>query len=223
MVDAADPTPDDGMSALDTIRSILLRSAELGFVGAVPMDDQIEHALGFRAAVEGALGRVPGSVLDLGTGGGLPGLVLAAVWPTTRVVLLDASQRRTEFLHRELAVWGCPDRVAVVRGRAEESGRSPELIEALEVVTARSFGPPAVTAECAAPFLQIGGLLAVSEPPDDRPADRWVDEGLALLGLARRSSFRYRHRFGYQVLEKVGETPERYPRRSGIPAKRPLF
>jgi 16S rRNA (guanine527-N7)-methyltransferase len=219
----AEPTASESPAQLDQVRAVLRRSGALGFLGGMAIDDQVIHALGFQAAIQDVLGRPPISVLDLGTGGGIPGLVLAAVWPTTRVVLLDASERRTDFLHQEVVQWGRADQVSVTRGRAEESGRSPELAAAIEVVTARSFGTPAVTAECAAPLLKVGGLLAVSEPPDVDGPERWPQGGLAILGLERLPPYRYLDRFGYQLLKKVGPTPDRYPRRVGIPTKRPLF
>jgi 16S rRNA (guanine527-N7)-methyltransferase len=223
MDDGEEPTAIEPGAPLDQVRAILRRSGAMGFLGGMAIDDQVLHALGFQAAVEEVLGRPPTSVLDLGTGGGLPGLVLAAVWPTTQVVLFDASERRTDFLHQEVEQWGQSDQVSVTRGRAEESARSPELAAAMEVVAARSFGTPAVTAECSAPLLEVGGILAVSEPPDVDGPERWPQAGLAILGLDRLSSFRYLDRFGYQLLKKVGPTPDRYPRRVGIPTKRPLF
>jgi 16S rRNA (guanine527-N7)-methyltransferase len=202
---------------------ILERSAGLGFLGGMPIDEQIDHALGFCRAVEDHLGRPPSTALDLGTGGGIPGLVLAAVWPGTRLTLFDANQRRTDFLAEEVRVWGTADRVTVVRGRAEESGRLPSLRGRFELVTARSFGSPAVTAECSAPFLEVGGILVVSEPPEGGSSERWPVEGLGELGLAPILAGGHRGRFGYQVVEKQGPTPDRFPRRTGIPAKRPLF
>src|ERR1019366_9022502 len=84
------------------VHALLERSAVLGFLGGMPVDQQIAHALGFVWTVETELGRAPRSVLDLGTGGGIPGLVLAACWPDSRVVLFDANQRRTEFLDHEV-------------------------------------------------------------------------------------------------------------------------
>ena len=213
------PTP----VPLDAVAQILGRSAALGFLGSMPIDDQVDHAVGFREAIEQQLGRPPAGFLDLGTGGGLPGLVLAASWPGSRAVLFDANERRTEFLSTEVEGWVRAVPVAVLRGRAEEAGHDPALVGSFEVVVARSFGTPAVTAECSAPLVEPGGIIVVSEPPDTRPGDRWPTDGLALLGLRPASAFRYQDRFSYQILEKIGETPERYPRRVGIPAKRPLF
>jgi 16S rRNA (guanine527-N7)-methyltransferase len=161
--------------------------------------------------------------MDLGTGGGIPGLVLAAVWPEVELTLFDANQRRTDFLFEEVEAWGVAGRVKVLRGRAEEIGRVPELREAFDLITARSFGSPGVTAECAAPLLKIGGIVVVSEPPEVNPPERWPVEGLATVGLAPGSIYRHRDRFGYQILEKRTETPDKFPRRTGIPTKRPLF
>jgi 16S rRNA (guanine527-N7)-methyltransferase len=208
---------------VDHVGPILKRSALLGFLGGMAIDEQIDHALGFRRAVEAELNRPPTSALDLGSGGGIPGLVLTAVWPATQWVYLDASERRTDFLREEVETWGISERVKVVRGRAEEMGRDPTLRGAFDVVTARSFGSPAVTAECAAPFLRLGGLLVVSEPPDTDPTERWPVEGLAVVGLVPSSSYRHEGRFGFQMIEKQVETPDRFPRRTGIPAKRQLF
>lgn len=199
------------------------RSFEMGFLGGMPIADQIDHALGFVEIVESELGRPPVSVIDLGTGGGMPGLVLSSCWPDTRVVLVDASQRRTEFLVEVVESWPAGSRTEVVRGRAEELGRRPDLREMIEVVTSRSFGPPSATAECAAPFLRVGGVMVVSEPPDSPTGERWPAAGLDVLGLVPVSAVRPVTTYGYQVLRKDGPSPERYPRRTGVPAKRPLF
>ncbi len=209
--------------AVEQVGEALRRSEALGFLGRMPIEDQIAHALGFRYAVEGVLHRAPTSALDLGSGGGLPGLVLGTVWPESTLALLDASERRTAFLQQEVETLGWSGRVQVVRGRAEEVGRDPAMAGEFEVVVSRSFGSPAVTAECAAPLLGVGGLLAVSEPPGDDHDARWSPEGLGELGLALTSDYRHLDRFGYQLITKVAPTPDRYPRRVGIPTKRPLF
>ena len=202
---------------------MLRRSAERGFLGGMEIDEQIRHALGFVHAVEAELGRPPRSVIDLGTGGGLPGLVLIASWTSAQVVLFDANERRTEFLQGEIESWGVSHRVDVVRGRAEEVGRSTLYRQQFEVATARSFGSPAVTAECGSPFVEVNGWMIVSEPPEDDSEDRWPSAGVAQLGLVLSPRVRFDERFSYQPLQKVDEIPDRYPRRTGIPAKRPLF
>ena len=105
--------------------------------------------------------------------------------------------------------------------RAEEAARWPELDEQFELVTARSFGPPAVTAECAVRFLKVGGVLIVSEPPTDHPEERWNRDGLAGLGLVVHGWARFGA--AYEILVKERATGEEYPRPSGTPKKHPLF
>ena len=201
----------------------LERSFELGFLGSMPISDQIDHALGFVAILERELDGPPDSVIDLGTGGGVPGLVLLACWPGSRVVLMDAGERRTEFLQGVIDGWPHPHLAEVLRGRAEELGQRSDLREAFAAVTSRSFGPPAATAEIGSSFLDVGGLMVVSEPPDITDAARWPADGLGVVGFAPVDTARPGERFGYQVLRKVELLDIRYPRRVGVPVKRPLF
>lgn len=145
--------------------------------------------------------------------------MLAEAWPDAEIVLLDANERRTAFLADAVDRLGLGRSVSVVRARAEDAGRNPALRGRADLVVARGFGPPSVTAECAAPLLTVGGQLVVSEPPDD--TDRWPPRPLAELGLVpvRRVEAPGR----YVVLRQAAMCPDRYPRRVGVPAKRPLF
>jgi 16S rRNA (guanine527-N7)-methyltransferase len=163
-------------------------------------------------------------VLDLGSGGGLPGLVVATYRPELDLTLVEARQRACRFLREAVATLDLAQ-VTIVEARAEEAARRPDLRETFDAVVARSFGPPAVTAECAVGFLRPGGRLVVSEPPGDgapeRAATRWPAPGLEELGFtspvaggAPGASF--------VVLEKA-KSDDRWPRRVGVPAKRPVW
>jgi 16S rRNA (guanine527-N7)-methyltransferase len=162
----------------------------------------------------------PVNFLDLGSGGGLPGLVLLQEWNIS-AVLMDAMEKRVAFLQEVLDFEDAPGQAIAIQARAEELSRDPDYQESFDLVTARSFGPPAVTAECAVRFLKIGGYLIVSEPPDDNAPNRWLVEGLQKVGLEDLG----RHRFGsaFQILRKKSRTPSFYPRESGTPKKKPLF
>jgi 16S rRNA (guanine527-N7)-methyltransferase len=196
--------------------SALVEARELGFLGPGPIEDQLRHSLTFTRLVDSP----PAVAVDLGSGGGLPGLVLARCWPSSTWVLLDGNRRRTDFLSSTVIALGMGDRVSVRCERAEESGRVAALRGAADLVTARSFGPPAVVAECAAPLLAVDGVLIVSEPPGGNP-DRWPAAPLASLGLVPDGVLTSPAAF--QRLRLATTCPDRYPRRVGIPSKRPLF
>jgi 16S rRNA (guanine527-N7)-methyltransferase len=206
--------------AAGALRDVLLRSRELGFLGPGEIDVHLRNAEAFLAAL--APGGAIRTLLDLGSGGGVPGLVIGAARGDLRVVLLDAAQRRTEFLEWAVAELELADRVSVVRGRAEELGRDAELRGGFDVVTARSFGPPGVTAECAVGFLSgPGSVLLVSEPPGGDPA-RWPPGPLAEMGL-RRAGTTEGAGATVVALQVVAPCPDALPRRVGLPARRPLF
>jgi 16S rRNA (guanine527-N7)-methyltransferase len=201
----------------------LFRALELsrarGFLGPQPIEPQIEHAEGFLEAWASTSPAPPARTLDLGSGGGIPGLYLLDVWHSP-MVLLDAMEKRTAFL-REVLEWeDTPGAAEVVTGRAESLAREPMLEGSFDLVVARSFGPPAVLAECASRFLTVGGLLLVSEPPDPTP-DRWVPAGLGQLGLRDEGPIRTTANF--RLLRQVRKTPELFPRSIGTPGKKPLF
>lgn len=197
---------------------LLRRSRDLGYLGPGPVDDHITHSLGFAAQVSDA----PTSAVDLGSGGGVPGLVLAALaWPTTRWTLLDASARRCVFLTAAVAELGLAERVTVAHGRAEDHGRDPRTRAGADLVVSRSFGASAVTAECGAPLLAVGGHLIVSDPPGGGGEDRWPAAGVAQLGLASMSGVAAPA--SYAVFIARRPCPDRFPRRPGVPERRPLW
>jgi 16S rRNA (guanine527-N7)-methyltransferase len=219
------PGADEGGHSPTLLHELLTEARALGFLGPGPLEPQLLHAEGF--AVIGRRLSPAGSprLIDLGSGGGLPGLTVAMEWPGVTLDLLESNGRRAAFLRRAVEALALGDRVSVLEERAEVGGRLPALRAGFDGVLARSFGRPAVVAECAAPFLKAGGWLVVSEPPlsEGRGEDdtRWPPDPLRQLGLEPAEVVR--ERFQYRVLHQVEPCPERYPRRNGVPAKKPLF
>ena len=204
----------------DWLPRALEESRARGFLGPGPITEHIEHAEGFIQAWGQLTPDPPKSWLDLGSGGGVPGLVLLQRW-RTQVSLLDAMEKRAAFLREVLAWPDAPHFAEVICQRSESACREPRLDSSFDLVVARSFGKPAVTAECAVRFLSVGGVLLVSEPPGDQSPDRWSEDGLRSLGLESRGSFR--SLASYHILVKCEPTVDRFPRPTGIPAKRPLW
>jgi 16S rRNA (guanine527-N7)-methyltransferase len=199
------------------LAAILERAQGMGLLGPAPIREQLAHALALAELIE----TPTGPFLDLGAGAGVPGLVLAAQWPEAEGVLLDAGARRGDHLRQAVAELELEPRVTVVVDRAETAARDPRMREHFDLVVARAFGGPAATAECAVGFLRAGGRLVVSEPPGGRPG-RWDPAGLEQLGLdgpalaagggATAATFGLRDR-----------PSGRWPRRTGVPQRRPLW
>lgn len=170
------------MAVDEPLFGALAKARALGFLGPGPVEAHIEHAEAFVRLVRAR--SLSGAGLDLGSGGGIPGLVLAWRLPEWRWTLVDIARRRTSFLVAAVAELGLAGRVTVVRDRAELLGHDPNHRAAYDVVTARSFAPPSVTAEVGGAFLRVGAALLVAEPPDN--IDRWEPAVLQQLGLEDR-------------------------------------
>jgi hypothetical protein len=210
----------------EALRHALEKARSLGFLGPAPVDAQVRHSEGLAAVAARYFERfgrgAPDVVLELGSGGGVPGLVLAAAWPDAEFILLDSNHRRTAFLVETVHALGWDERARVICERAEVAGHDAALRGSADFVVSRSFGSPAATAECGAPFLSVGGLLVVTEPPPPVDSEtRWPLSGLSALGLVP---------LGFecdpvsvQVLEQETECPPRFPRRTGVPSRRPIF
>lgn len=158
----------------EALRDALTSSQRLGMLGDRPIDEVLDHARAFVAALRD----IGGFVVDLGSGGGVPGLVLASDRPDLHVVLVDRRRARTDHLQRLVRRLGLDSRVDVRAVDAFELLMRPPA----NAVVARGFASPAITAAAAHPLLVDEGLLVVSEPPHG-VLDRWVD----VPGFTRRT------------------------------------
>ena len=163
----------------------------------------------------------PADFLDLGSGGGVPGLVFAIVWPEARGALLDAQLRRTAWLRTAVARLGLVERVEVIEGRAEDLAHEAPQRERHPLVVARGFGPPAATAECGSGLVAVGGTLSVSDPPGGDPT-RWPETGLDEVGLEMSTQV-VQSSGSFVILRKHAPLGERFPRRRNLPLKSPLW
>ena len=164
-------------------------------------------------------------VADLGSGGGLPGLVLAASRPEARFDLLESVSRKCEFLRDAIDRMGLGN-ARVICERSEEWARADGR-EAYDAVTARSVGRLAAVAELASPLLREGGVLVAwkgarsdeEEAELERAGDRLAMEPLEIRSVRPYPASRNRH---IHLLRKNGPTPNGLPRRPGMAAKRPF-
>jgi 16S rRNA (guanine527-N7)-methyltransferase len=200
--------PEPLVAVLDDARRI-------GLLGSDPVERHIAHSQAWAEVLE------PASFLDLGSGAGIPGLVVALQWPTVQGALLDGQLRRAAWLRTAVVRLGLGDRVEVIEGRAEELAHEPALREQFPLVLARGFGPPSATAECGSGFLAAAGRLSVSEPPGGAE-ERWPADGLRRLGL--EISTQVVQSIGsFVILGKHAPLEEQFPRRRNLPLKSPLW
>jgi len=167
------------------------------------------------------------SIVDLGAGGGFPGLPLLIAQPSLRVALLEASERKCRFLETALADLGLSAGGSVVNARAEDAGRNPEYRERFDLAVARAVAPLAVLVEYALPLLRTGGVLAA--PKGSRAADELSEAAGAIRALGGEALDPVPLPLPTEappqtvlLVRRTGPLDERYPRRPGIPAKRPL-
>jgi 16S rRNA (guanine527-N7)-methyltransferase len=151
--------------------------------------------------------RFDGPIVDVGSGGGAPGIPLAATFPDREVTLLEATGRKCDFLR------GWTDELPnlrVVQGRAEE-----QPIEQFAVAVAKALAHPPVAAEWCLPLVRTGGVVVLWVGPSAEPdaVARVCEKLNAELAEAPP---------GFLVLRKLGPTPPGFPRRAGVAKKRPL-
>ena len=177
-------------------------------------------------AARGVLADLPEGtrVLDLGSGAGFPGLVLAAVFPALSFTLLDATAKKCDFLRDSAAVMGLSN-AEVLCGRAEDVGRG-DLRESFDLVTARAVASLRELIELALPLLKAGGSLLAYKGANYQTEIDEAARALSELCGEVRSVTEYAlaggDRRALVTVRKLAPAPDKYPRRPGMPHKRPL-
>jgi 16S rRNA (guanine527-N7)-methyltransferase len=204
------------------LRGLLARAQELGLIGGGPLDDHLCHSGAFVTQVC-RLTTTGATVVDLGSGGGLPGLVLAASVIDRKIILVEARAARAAHLARALTELSLTGHAQVVCQRAEILGRDPRWRGAVDMVVVRSLARPAVVAELAAPLLRTGGSLVVSGPPEDEAVvlQRW--EGIDRAGLGLRVEGVAHRRPLLVRLRQAEPCPVTFPRDPAAIRRRPAF
>jgi 16S rRNA (guanine527-N7)-methyltransferase len=162
-------------------------------------------------------------LVDVGSGGGLPGLVLKIARPELQVTLIEADQAKAAFLVQASARLGLLG-VDVVATRAEDAGRDTRYRERFDLAVARALAPLPVLAELCLPLVRVGGRLLAQKTEKEEIAH--AERAITILGGrldAAQPGASTARRLGVVVtIAKVAPTPEAYPRRPGVPARKPL-
>jgi len=190
---------------------------------------QIKHfldSLTVTLAWQQPISSVDFRLIDVGTGAGLPGIPLKILWPGIRLVLLDSTAKKAVFLHHLKRKLGLDD-VEIVVGRAEEVAHETQYREKFDVVLSRAVASLPTLIELTLPFCTIGGsFIAQKKGAIDLEISQ-ASQVISLLGGNLREVKRvdleeFTGERWLVIIDKVSPTSEQYPRRPGIPSKRPL-
>jgi len=164
------------------------------------------------------------TIVDVGSGGGLPGLAVKIARPDLDVTLVEADQARAAFLVQAAARLGV--QVGVVAVRAEEASHDVRYREAFDVAVARALAPMPVLAELCLPFVAVGGRLLAQKTDSEKAEVSAASRAIAALGgrlqaVVPAPSAARQHGV-IVVVDKLAPTPDAYPRRPGVPSRKPL-
>lgn len=164
--------------------------------------------------------------IDVGSGAGFPGIPLKIIRPELRLTLLEATQKKTAFLRHIVDLLELKD-AEVVTARAEELGQDPHYRERYDVVLARAVAELPVLAEYCLPFARQGGRFVAQKGSDISAEVAQAQGAISLLGgtlkeIRRLALPDLSGERSLVIINKVRPTPSEYPRRTGIPSKRPL-
>ncbi len=190
-----------------------------------PEETQIKHFLDSLTCLLAFPAGLGWRVIDVGSGGGFPGLPVRIVRPDLSFTLLESVGKKVEFLRHMVSSLGLVD-VTILHGRAEDWGHVPEHREGYHVVLARAVAELRVLAELTLPFCRVGGVVIAQKKAGIDEEIGGAQRAIAALGgtLSRCLPVALPGVEPRQlvVMGKVNHTPARYPRRAGIPQKRPL-
>jgi 16S rRNA (guanine527-N7)-methyltransferase len=219
--------PESAAGQLERLLEALAAEADPHTTVADPVDAHLADSLSGLSVQEVRRAR---RIADVGSGAGFPGLALAVALPEVQVDLIESAGRKTAVASR-LAQAAELSNARALTARAEEWAKLPAPLgggrEAYDVVTARAVGPLAVLVEYAAPLLRSGGVLVAWKGTREAAEEAGAvtaAERLAMTprGVERVVPFEGAENRHLHVFEKVGRTPEGFPRRPGMARKRPL-
>ncbi len=168
-----------------------------------------------------------GSIIDVGTGAGFPGIPLRIMLPEIKLTLLDSLNKRINFL-KEVCDELKLSEVSFVHGRAEDMGQSKLYREKFDYAVARAVAPLNVLAEYCLPFVRVGGYFICQKGPQLEEEMKGAKKAISILGgevikqeIIKLPFSDISHRIA--VIKKVKQTPTNYPRKAGKPSKEPII
>ncbi len=211
------PLPPDVSATLDAYFDELARWSQRLNLTSIPREQMWWRNVGEVTELLDVAAPPPRSrVVDIGSGGGVPGIVVAILRPDLQVIMLEADRRKSAFLVHVAGLLGLSG-TEVETMRAEDAGRDIDMRETFDLATSRAAAPPPVLCELALPLLRVGGsLCALVTEAVDSLASCTVAAG-ACGGDNPEAPVG-----GVLRVRKIAPTPDQYPRRPGTPNRHPI-
>ncbi len=185
-----------------------------------------KHFLDSLSCVQAWGDKVPQTLVDVGTGAGFPGLVLKILYPRLRLTLVESVGKKADFC-RHIVETLHLENVSVIQARAETLGQQPRFRESFDWAVARAVAQLPILSEYLLPLVKVGGVMLAQKGESAPVESQAAQNALRILGGEMRQMLpvtlpgvveeRY-----LVIVDKVGATPPKYPRREGTPAKKPL-
>jgi len=191
-------------------------------------DRHVEDSLALLPALDARAVGDGTTIIDVGTGGGLPGMIIAIARPTWSITLLDTLRKRVDFLESTVEKLGLKN-VRCVWSRAEDAGRAPPEREAYDISIARAVAETRILAELCLPFVKVGGHWVAAKGAEegvnneiDAAGKAFQLLGAELVGVELVDSYGGDGQRTAVVVRKSEPMAAKYPRRAGMANKRPL-
>ncbi len=215
--------PNEQRRQLTLYRDLLLeKNQRLNLTGVRDIEGADSRLIAESIAIRPLLPWNSGKLLDVGSGGGVPGIPLAIIMPQFQVDLLDATSKKVEAL-RSICVQLGLRNTRVILGRAEELGHNPQMRGGYTVVTARAVARLATLVEYTLPFLEPDGMAIL--PKGESVIDEVSEAEQAMKTLGGRLTDVFRSPVNgarFVIIEQDRPSPSEYPRRTGIPSREPI-
>ena len=220
---------DDGKSRKfeGYMESVLEKNKHINLTAITDRDEFIrKHYVDSLLCASSAEFRNANSVIDVGTGGGFPGIPLAIAFPEKEFVLIDSLNKRIRIINELCENYGI-DNVTALHGRAEELGRNSNFRESFDICVSRAVANMSTLSEYCLPFVKIGGTLIAYKGPECSEELNNASNAIRMLGgevmrieNPQFDELPFEHTLIY--INKAESTRSKYPRKAGTPSKEPI-
>ncbi|MCI5536504.1 MAG: 16S rRNA (guanine(527)-N(7))-methyltransferase RsmG [Lentihominibacter sp.] len=220
---------DDGKSRKfeGYMESVLEKNKHINLTAITDRDEFIrKHYVDSLLCASSAEFRNANSVIDVGTGGGFPGIPLAIAFPEKEFVLIDSLNKRIRIINELCENYGI-DNVTALHGRAEELGRNSNFRESFDICVSRAVANMSTLSEYCLPFVKIGGTFIAYKGPECSEELNNASNAIRMLGgevmrieNPQFDELPFEHTLIY--INKAESTRSKYPRKAGTPSKEPI-